>query len=140
MMKTEMILEGKGEAIHVETNPNSIPGDLYKSFIYKGKDEAKKIGGILWSYLRGDNGEKYCILHMIRITGNYRRIGIATLVLTEFLQDFDDCVTEVDSKAGLELLLKCGFKTDDQKNYLWRNENIKERTLMGGKGTIKRSG
>lgn len=121
-MKTKIILEDKGEAIYVETYPNSIPGDLYKSFIYKGKDEAKKIGGMLWSYLIGKNGEKYCVLHLIKITGNYRRLGIATLVLTEFLKDFSECVTEVDSKAGLNLILKCGFKTDDQINYLWRND------------------
>ena len=124
-MKTKITVNRDSKPIHIETYPHPIPGDLYKSFIYLGKNEGKKIGGMYWSYLVLED-KKYCILHEIKIKPNYRRLGIATDALTEFLvHGFDECITEIDSKAGEALILKCGFKTDDGINYLWRNMPVK---------------
>lgn len=124
MMKSKIEIGGS-QVIHLEINTQPIPGDCHKGFIYIGRTELKKVGGLFFNYAPGNDGEKYCIFHHIHINENYQRLGIAYKVFTQFLKGFDECVTEVDSKAGLNLILKCGFKTDDQINYLWNNEKIK---------------
>lgn len=125
----------KNNEISWETYPDPMPGKTYKTFIYKGD---KKIGYLLFNAWAMEPEVKIitnearkssvvAVLHRIEIANKcYRGRGIASAVLKDWLKGFERVDTGVDSNAGLNLILKCGFKTGDGINYIWEDIDAKD--------------
>lgn len=112
------------------TYPDPMPGKTFRTTIVKGK---KEIGAMLFNAWSIEPDSKIisnepkkskvvAVLHTINIGILHRKEGIAYSVMKEWLLGFDRVDTRVDSKAGLKLILKCGFLTGDYVNYIWEKE------------------
>lgn len=64
-----------------------------------------------------------CLILNIVVNKKHRRKGYAYKCLKAFLSGFDRIDTQVDTEAGLNLIIKAGFRTGDGINYIWEKKD-----------------
>jgi hypothetical protein len=100
------------------------PPKLGSTYIFPIEKGKKQIGYIHFNaWAMEPEAKVVARLWRIEITNKaYRMKGIAFAVLRDWLQGFDRVDTGFDSEAGLNLILKAGFRTSDGVTYIWERE------------------
>ena len=124
MMKVNNKKIKKKQNIELRFYPKPYPGETYITFMYV---DDKKVGGILYNQMELQN-KPVCLILNIVVDKKHRRNGYAYKCLMAFLPGFDRVDTQIDSKAGLNLILKAGFRTANGKTYIWEKKEKKSES------------